>query len=97
MLNTAAHISLFCVLVHVVFTWEGLPMAWSTPILEELMPAWMRKPLYECLICMSSFWTVAFVVVTLQPISVDVLLLFITVGGLNTIACAILNLTDYGC
>jgi hypothetical protein len=54
MLLQAIQISLIILAIHALY-WEGMLLY---RFRYDASPSWVRKPLYECLICMSSVWTI---------------------------------------
>ncbi len=50
--------ALFVLGIHVLF-WDGMVLSWAKKYLSAL-PVFLRKPLYECAVCMSSLWGVLF-------------------------------------
>lgn len=89
-------VSFACVGIHISFQ-NGMIFNFIVPFLERDFADWVRKPLYECLICMGSFWTFFFWVEQIKPISFQLLFAILVVVGMNKIWCAILEHTEYGC
>ncbi len=74
---------------------EGMVLAFI-PYLLASLPRLMRKPLFECLICMSSFWSVVIWFTTGNPLSWHLIFIIPAVAGLNTLADAFLGfIRDY--
>jgi len=90
--------SLACTAIHVSVTWEGMVLNWTVPHLDYFF-RWLRKPIYECLICMSSFWTVFFWCCYIKPIGFEMLFAVLVTCGFNVIIRCIINATteDDGC
>lgn len=64
-LHLAFQITLICIAIHALF-WEGMIYYRVGKSIEILLSAYkftkkLHKPLFSCLICMSSFWTILFV------------------------------------
>jgi hypothetical protein len=52
-------ISLICLAVHVVLTWDDMILQPLGDKLSELLPEKIRKPMYECLPCMGAWYGAA--------------------------------------
>ena len=62
------------------------------------LPSFIRKPLYECMICMASVWTAVFWFAAGNHLRPCLLMAMLIVCGINVIICAFLERnTDYGC
>ena len=91
-------VSLACLAIHVVITHNGMLFNWIQPHLEILLHPELRKPMYECMNCMASLWTIFFWCVYVKPISFDLLFAILIVSGMNKLICAFLEkATEYGC
>lgn len=88
MLSTVLTISLITIGIH-ASTWDGMILEpiriWLDSKLSNKYGKYIKKPLYECLICMSSVYTIIYSVLTYGCISANTLVLIITVAGLNTL------------
>lgn len=91
MLTRIAILSLIITAVH-VSTWDGMilnrPAEWLGDVLDRIHTSVLRKPLFECLICMGGIYTLA-----LDPLLFDVVWWWmfpdaLAVIGLNTIISA---------
>lgn len=90
MITRIVIISLICTALHVC-AWEGMllhrPAEWIGGLLDRWHLSKLRKPLYECLICMGGIYTL-----TIDPIlfgwSWWVLADMLCVIGLNTLVTA---------
>lgn len=82
----AIQISLIITAIHVCFL-SGMIFEKIAVYLQRL-PIWIRKPLFECLICMGGLWTLI-----LQPICFGYFSFFtlLTVIGLNTIITSLIK------
>jgi len=49
------------------------------------------KPLFGCLICMSSFWTIFYWIISGSPLSIHIVSLMLTVCGINVIITAVIS------
>ena len=59
---------------------------------------WLSKPLYKCVVCMASLWTVLFWVLLDKPLTIHLLFAVLICAGINKILCAFLEKsTEYGC
>lgn len=83
-------ISLIITAIHVC-TWEGMifhrTAEWLGGVLDKSHLSVLRKPLFECLICMGGVWTLA-IYPALYGWSWQVLPTMLCVIGLNTIISA---------
>lgn len=60
--------------------------------MDKLLPAWIKKPLYECLICMCSFWgTIIFFMWTGTHDIYNLMVFIFSVGGANTLISVFIN------
>ena len=92
MLTRIIILSLIITAVHVT-TWEGMifhrPAEWLGSVLDKFHATFLRKPLFECLICMGGVWTLV-----LDPLlfgwSWWVLVDMLGVLGLNTLITAVI-------
>ena len=92
-------VSLACITIHISITWPNMILSFTQKYLQRL-PQVVRKPLYECTICMCSFWTIALYFIIAPAFSFplrEVGVCILITGGLNTLFCIALNQTDYGC
>jgi len=88
-------ISLICIAISVCINWDGMVLNWLKPYLE-LLPVLIKKPLFECLICMSSLWTIIYYIVFSLPL-VKLPESILIVCGINTLLSIIIEkFTDYG-
>jgi hypothetical protein len=93
--------SLAITAIHVTIVWPGMLLNFIEPVLSHRLPVWLKKPLYECMICMASIWTIVFsFAFGFKPPSGVWGLAFavLVVAGVNTLVCVGLEkLSDYGC
>jgi hypothetical protein len=66
--------------LHYAINGEGMIFNFLVPTLEKL-PSLIRKPLFECVVCMASFWSCAFWVFIDFNLAVTIL----AVAGLNSL------------
>lgn len=90
-------VSLACVAIHISIEHEDMIFSLLKPFLQNNFPEWLRKPIYECLMCMGGVWTVVFWVGEEKPISFQLLFAILITIGLNKLWCSLLELTEYGC
>lgn len=82
--------SLSIIMIH-ASTKEGM-IASFVPRLLNVLPWWIKKPLFECPVCMCSIWgTLAFLFFPFLPIHYPLFIL--SVGGCNLIIAAFLTHT----
>lgn len=55
--------SLLCVSINNLLTGDGMAFQWLGEMLDSIIEQqWIKKPLFQCLPCMASFWgTIVFV------------------------------------
>lgn len=91
-LLTSIIISLVCVGIYVT-TWEGMIFYKLAnrikSVLEKRKLSMLHKPLFGCLTCMSSFWTL--VAWFIDDCNFHLLWVMLCVAGINTIHTAIIN------
>lgn len=84
MILLAFTISIITIAIHALF-WDGMVLSWMKPALYRL-PQFMRKPLFECLICMSSFWTLVIMLIYgMDLFGIRTILVMLMVCGINVI------------
>lgn len=79
--------SLCIIFLHLCFQ-EGMILAGVRRFIARyiLVVPWMRKPVYDCLVCMAGMWTVILWFLDGNTISTDLLWCIAKVGGMNAIA-----------
>ena len=91
-------VSLACLAIHVSIAHQGMIFNWLYAPAKLLLVDWLAKPLFDCMVCMASFWTVFIWTVQVKPVTFELLFAILIVGGLNKLICAFLERsTDYGC
>lgn len=91
-------ISFTTLAIYVCIQWQGLILHRAKTWLDKIIPPVVRKPLYDCLICMSSVWTITFWLLIRHRPEWLMLWAVLIVAGMNTLICLTLEkLTDYGC
>jgi hypothetical protein len=98
---TALHISL-CILAVYSSTREGMILSRPRAAMHSFMDRifgvvwseWLSKPLFDCFVCMASFWTLV-----LSPVFdvkiIDIPITMLMVCGINTIFSALLKYMRY--
>ena len=92
MLTRIVILSLIITAIH-VSTWEGMilhrPAEWLGDVLDRIHTSVLRKPLFECLICMGGVWTLVLDTL-LFGWSWWVLVDMLAVIGMNTLISAVI-------
>lgn len=84
-------VSLFCTGLFVAMNGKGMVLVPLANFLSVHIPEWLCKPLFECLTCMSSVWTVYAWLYMVKGISFKLLACIVVVAGLNSIIAVILK------
>lgn len=91
MLTRIIAISLIITAIH-VSTWDGMilhrPATRIGEMLDKMRLSVLRKPLFECLICMGGIYTIALDPIVFGELSLHVISDMLCVIGLNTIISA---------
>jgi hypothetical protein len=84
--------------IHVIITWPDMILnSFYKPALQ-LTPSWLQKPLFDCMICMSSIWTTVFWFITGHHLSLKWPFVVLITAGINALICVLLEkLSEYGC
>lgn len=92
MITRIVIISLIITAVHVT-TWDGMifhrPAEWLGGVLDFFHATFLRKPLFECLICMGGVWTLILDTIIFGW-TWFVLVDMLAVIGLNTLITAVI-------
>lgn len=101
--------------IYISVNHQGMVLNWVRQPLDELfgfyknavsikngggkVGQYFSKPLYKCLVCMSSFWTIVIYLSWFGKIDMPKMLFSILICcGINKLICAFLEKsTDYGC
>lgn len=86
LLLISAITSLQIVFIHILF-WPGMILEFMR---ENRLPLLVQKPLYECVICMTSFWGFLFWLFEWQ-MSVNLIQFWFVVGGINVLLSGIIG------
>jgi hypothetical protein len=89
----------------ITFMWGamqvGMIFFWLTQLIDRglsnlpiKMHLWLRKPLYDCLFCMSSFWGILFTFKYFS-FSFNYLFLLLTIGGINYLISTFIEALTY--
>jgi hypothetical protein len=90
-------VSLSTLAVYVCIHWQGMILNFTKPYLQRFIPAPARKPVYDCLVCMSSVWTTAIWLLVYGWPQWHLLWAILIVAGMNTLLSITLEkLTDFG-
>jgi hypothetical protein len=91
-------VSLACLAIHVAICHQGMILNFLYEPAKLLTEEWLSKPLFDCMMCMASFWTLVFWLFYNKPFTFDFVFSVLVVSGLNKLICAFLERsTDYGC
>jgi hypothetical protein len=98
--------------IYISINHQGMILNWLRKPLDKLFTGnvfnectpswrfgiWLKKPIYRCVTCMASFWTLIFWLAFDKPLSLHLLFAILICAGINKILCAFLEKsTDYGC
>lgn len=86
--------ALIIIFIHACFQ-EGMILAPFRRILDGGLPQWLRKPLYECIICMSGIYVLAFWGLDGFVVGYDTAVTIAMVGGINIILSPFVELTIF--
>lgn len=91
-------VSLACLAIYVSVNHQGMIFNFAKPYLDLIFHPVLQKPIYGCLTCMASFWTVLLWTVFNGGLQLELLFAILIVAGLNKLICAFLERsTEYGC
>lgn len=85
MLVTGFIISFITIAIHIIFTWKGMLLYKVGKWLQLRLPTYVKKPLFDCPMCMASFWTLVYWLYKYQSVSVQTLIMMFIVCGINTL------------
>jgi hypothetical protein len=85
MLERAFIISFITIAIHIVFTWKGMLLKNIGDWLELRLNKYIKKPLFTCPMCMSSFWTFVYFILVERRINEDTIITVVVVCGINTL------------
>ncbi len=91
MLHFGMMCSLCTTALHVCIQWPGMILHPLLPYLERHAPLWLHKPLFDCLVCMSSIWTIVLWLLWGYGLSLLLILQILVVAGINTFASLIIS------
>jgi len=89
---TAIHVSMFDGMIFGAFR-QRLDALFDKPFMRKV--SWLKKPLYDCNVCMGGIWTLA-LYPPLFGIHWHIIPVMLGVIGANVIAAAILKYIYYG-
>lgn len=78
-------ISLFCTGLFVAMNGRDMILVPVANWLSHYLPEIVRKPLFECLICMASVWTLVYWLVFVRDFWAELPLTLFMVAGINAI------------
>lgn len=87
-------VSLICLTVHVVLTWDGMIFFEAGEYLTAIFGPVTMKPFFGCLICMCSVWSIAFWFITGHSFEWNLIPAILITGGFNTLWSCLLSLTE---
>lgn len=85
MLERAFTISFICIAIHIVFTWKGMLLKHIGDWLDLRLNKYIKKPLFTCPMCMSSFWTLVYFILVERTINESTFVTVLVVCGINTL------------
>ena len=88
-------VSLFCTGIFIVMNGEDMLLVQVANFLSSRLAEWICKPLFECLPCMASIWSVVLWLAWQRSLSFTLLVVIPIVCGMNGIVSSIIkNLFD---
>lgn len=91
-------VSLACLAIHVAICHQGMILNFLYEPMKTLTEDWLAKPLFDCMSCMASFWTLVFWLAYDKGFNAEFFFAVLIVSGLNKLICAFLESeTIYGC
>ena len=95
MLTTAFEYSLAIIFRYTCFQ-DGMILAAVRRHLDRVIKnEWVKKPLFNCVVCMCGLYSILFWVVNTNPISMDLLKVILLVGGINVLAGPLVETTIF--
>lgn len=85
MLVTGFIISFITIAIHIILTWKGMLLYKVGKWLQLRLPTYVKKPLFDCPMCMASFWTLVYWLYKYQSVSIQTLIMMFIVCGINTL------------
>lgn len=85
------YISLFCTGLFIAMNGKDMLLVPAANFLSSQLPEWLCKPLFECMVCMASFWTVAYWIVFMRYDWHLILVYIPIVAGINGIISAVIK------
>ena len=82
-------ISLMIIGIHAT-TWQKMIFYHPAKWLKSKLPVWLHKPLFSCVICMSSVWSLLFMCIFGFPKWHFMPFVILIVAGINTIITSII-------
>jgi hypothetical protein len=91
MLELCLTTSLFCTGIYYSFNGKDMIFNSAANILNRDLPEFLRKPIFECLPCMASFWILVFWALSGREISLWILPAIFITSGMNVIISALIK------
>lgn len=85
------YISLYCTGLFIVMNGENMLLVPVANFLTSKLPQWICKPLYECIVCMASFWSISYWFLFVREDWHLLIPFMFIVAGINGIISAILK------
>lgn len=85
MLDQSFLVSFICIAIHIIFTWKGMLLYPVGKWLQLRLNKYIKKPLFDCPMCMASFWTLMYWLIIQGEISILTFVMMLTVCGINTL------------
>ncbi len=80
--------------VHISINWDGMIFNFAKRKLDNIPQDWIRKPLYECLPCMGSLYTIIHYLLAWRYIDIYVVGNILCVVGINSIISLMFRLLE---
>ena len=90
MIEKAITISLIITAIHISM-FDGMIFNFIRVWLEKVLPEWMQKPLFSCIICMGGVWTLILYAILYQHIEINTIFVGLQVIGLNTLISILIS------
>lgn len=78
-------VAFICIAIHIIFTWKGMLFYPVGKWLQLRLNKYIKKPLFDCPMCMSSFWTLMYWLYMGAPICDITFVMMLVVCGINTL------------
>jgi hypothetical protein len=78
-------VSLKILLIHVIFSWEGMIFYKAGCKAKEFLPQWFYKPLFDCMVCMTPYWGLLFWLIDAGLPTWHIITHLLILGGVNAV------------